>query len=445
MKFQSDGAGAVLVVGLGLTGLSCLRFLQRRDVPVRVTDSRANPPGLAATVREMPEVPRFMNGFDASAISGCDMAILSPGISLADPFVQEIHHHGVPVVGDIELFCRYASAPVLAVTGSNGKSTVTTLLGEMVAVAGLRVAVGGNIGVPALDLLDEPEPDAYVLELSSFQLETTEHLNARAATILNISQDHLDRYPDLASYRGAKQRVSQGAEVLVLPIDEPAPEGMAGRAVIRFSLGKPAPGDFGVGVDAGARYLMQGSERLMPVDQVPLSGEHNILNVLAAMALGSVLGLPAKAMVSATRAFRGLPHRMQEVMARDNVVWIDDSKATNAGAAEAALTGIGRPVILIAGGQAKGADLSVLAEAAAGRVRIAILMGVDAPLLRQALKGVCDIHMVDDMTQAVAQAHACSCPGDAVLLSPACASLDMFANYAARGDAFARAAQELPA
>jgi len=445
VKFQSDVAGVVLVVGLGLTGLSCLRFLQRKGIPARVTDSRPNPPGLDAVIREMPDVQRYMGGFDVSAIAGCELAILSPGIALDDPYVRKIEDSGVSVVGDIEVFCRYAQAPVLAVTGSNGKSTVATLLGEMVASAGLKVAVGGNIGVPALDLLNEAEPDAYVLELSSFQLETTEHLNAHAATILNVSQDHLDRYADLNAYRRAKQRIFQGAEFVALPLDEPVPGSVMGRTLVRFSLEMPVAGDFGVAIEQGARYLMHGSERLMPVDQIPLSGEHNVLNVLAAIALGSALDLSVDAMAAAVRSFRGLPHRMQEVMTRGDVVWIDDSKATNIGAAEAALKGIGRPVVLIAGGQAKGADLSTLADAAKGCVRTAILMGVDAPLVRHALKGVCETHRVEDMTQAVAQAQASARPGDAVLLSPACASLDMFANYAARGDAFARAVRGLPA
>jgi len=442
---QSDNAGTVLIVGLGVTGLSCLRFLQRQGIALRVTDSRSNPPGLDTVVREMPDVQRFIGGFDASAIAGCEMAVLSPGVALSDPYVREIQRHGIPVIGDIELFCRYAKAPILAITGSNGKSTVTALVGEMVAAAGLKVGVGGNIGVPALDLLDDDEADAFALELSSFQLETTAHLNARAATILNVSQDHLDRYPGIDAYRRAKQRIFAGAETLVLPMDESAPDGMTGRAMVHFSLEEPANGDFGIGVEHGVRYLMRGPERLMPVDQVPLSGEHNVLNVLAAMALASALGLPVPTMVAAVRAFHGLPHRMQEVMNRDDIIWIDDSKATNTGAAEAALKGIGRPVVLIAGGQAKGADLSALAGAAAGRVHTAILMGVDAALVRRTLEGVCAIHMVEDMTQAVAVAHVCARPGDAVLLSPACASLDMFASYAARGDAFARALRELPA
>lgn len=440
---RTEKAGTVLVVGLGLTGLSCLRFLHRRGVSVRVTDSREVPPGLDAVVREMPEVERFVGGFDVSAIAGCELAVLSPGISLADPFAAEIRRAGIPIVGDIELFCRHAKAPILAVTGSNGKSTVTSLLGEMVAAAGLKVRVGGNIGVPALDLLEGDEPDAYVLELSSFQLETTEHLNARAATILNVSQDHLDRYAGLDAYREAKQRIFLGAGTVVLPMDEPAPEGRAGCKVVRFSLATPSERDYGVSDCEGERYLMRGTERLMPVDEIPLTGEHNILNVLAAMAMGEALGLPATAMVAAVMSFHGLPHRMQEVMTRDGVVWIDDSKATNLGAAEAALIGIGRPVVLIAGGQAKGADLSALGAAASGRVHTAILLGVDAPLVRQALDGVCTIYMADDMAQAVALANVSARPGDAVLLSPACASLDMFANYAARGDAFARAAREL--
>ncbi|MBI1194442.1 MAG: UDP-N-acetylmuramoyl-L-alanine--D-glutamate ligase [Gammaproteobacteria bacterium] len=442
---QADNAGTVLVVGLGLTGLSCLRFLRRRGVPARVTDSRANPPGLDAVVREMPEVERFVGGFEVSAIAGCELAVLSPGVSLADPFMEAVRRAGIPIVGDIELFCRHATAPILAVTGSNGKSTVTSLLGEMVAAAGLRVGVGGNIGLPALDLLRGDEPDAYVLELSSFQLETTEHLNARAATILNVSQDHLDRYADLDAYRRAKQRIFNGDGTVVVPMEEPVPEGLTGRTVVRFSLGSPAEGDFGVVDYEGVRYLVRGAERLMPVDDIPLAGEHNVLNVLAAMAMGEALGLPVTAMVAAVMSFGGLPHRMQEVMTRDGVVWIDDSKATNTGAAEAALTGIGRPVVLIAGGQAKGADLRALATAAAGRVHTAILLGVDGPLVRQALDGICTIYMADDMVQAVALANVSARPGDAVLLSPACASLDMFENYAARGDAFARAARELPA
>ena len=439
---------ATAVLGLGRTGLAVARYLARRGVPFRVLDSRAAPPGLETLRRELPEVETVLGPFTPDRLCAAETLILSPGIAPDEPAVAAAAAAGVEVVGDIELFAREATAPVVAVTGSNGKSTVTALVGAMAEKAGKRVAVGGNIGTPALDLLSGPAPELYVLELSSFQLETTASLDAAAAAVLNVSADHLDRHPDLAAYAAIKRRVFHGRGTMVVNADDPAVAAMAeaGRPVVRFTLADPAAGEYGLREVDGAPWLARGGEPLLPLAALALAGGHNAANALAALALGEAVGLPMPAMLEALRTFPGLPHRCQYVAEHGGVRWYNDSKGTNVGATEAALRGVpGERVVLIAGGEGKDADFAVLRAAVAERARAVVVIGRDAPLLVAALHATVPIEKAPDMDAAVAAAARLAEPGDSVLLSPACASFDMFRDYAARGEAFVAAVGRLPA
>ncbi len=449
MSGQKTAAGSqkrtTLVVGLGLTGLSVLRFLYANGDALCVVDSREAPPGLQTLEQEMPDVKKHLGGFDGINIDKFDLAVVSPGVALSEPRVQAVKQSRIKVCGDVELFAAQIDCPVIAVTGSNGKSTVTALLGAMVNHCGLRVAVGGNIGVPVLDLLKGGPYDACILELSSFQLETTSSLRPVAATILNVSPDHMDRYRHYDDYIHAKERVLKGDGLKVLPWSFPLPDEYAGGNVVRFSLSTPVGDDFGVRSCAGRAYLARGEKLLLPVDTMPLRGGHNILNALAALALATALDLDLKKACEAIASFRGLPHRMQLVLEHNQIQWIDDSKATNPGATVAALSGLDRQVILIAGGQSKGADMTALTTASQGRLRMAIVLGQDADKVRDVLMSECEVHEVATMDAAVDCASQHAQAGDVVLLSPACASLDMFANYAERGMAFASAVKRMVA
>ena len=434
-----------LVVGLGVTGLSCVRYLVARGCDVSAIDSRTAPPGLGEMQREFPDVPAHMGGFASNWFDRADMLVVSPGVSTREPAIAGAIAAGCEVVGDIELFAREARAPVVAVTGSNGKSTVTALVGAMCRVAGLETRVGGNIGVPALSLLGPSEPDAYVLELSSFQLETTSSLDARAAAVLNLAADHMDRYRDVTEYANAKARVFQGRGTMVLNADDERVLGMArpGRRVVHFTLGEPsAEIDFGLRPRGEEFWLVRGQTEIMSASEVPLPGRHNIANVLAAMALADTLGVAPAAQVVAARAFKGLPHRTELVAERDGIRWINDSKGTNVGATVAALSGMDAPVVLIAGGDGKGADFAELRRACARRTRAVILLGRDGPRIEAALSGVVPTKHAADMHDAVRQAGAVAHAGDIVLLSPACASFDMFRNYEHRGEVFRAAVRE---
>lgn len=433
-----DKTGRTLIIGLGKTGLSCARYLAARGVEVAVADSRAEPPGLAALREELPDVALFLGDYPEQAIARAELVVVSPGVPLSHPMLAAAAARGQDVIGDIELFARAAQAPVAAITGANGKSTVTTLLGQMAQAAGRDVRVGGNLGTPALELLQDREPDLYVLELSSFQLEGTRSLNAAAATVLNITPDHMDRYRSVADYSAAKQRIFRGDGVMVLNADDPAVLAMAvsGRRVTHFTLGVPEAGDYGVRMQDGTEWLVCGSETLLPVSELRIPGRHNIANALAALALGAALDLPLAAMLITLRAFAGLPHRMQWVAARDGVIWYNDSKGTNVGATLAAVSGMPGQVVLIAGGDGKGADFTPLRAAVAQKARAVVLIGRDAPLIEAALANAAPILLARDMDEAVQRAAAVAQPGDAVLLSPACASFDMYDNYEHRGRIF---------
>jgi UDP-N-acetylmuramoylalanine--D-glutamate ligase len=438
-----------LVVGLGKTGVSCARYLRAQGVSVAVTDSRLSPPGLEAVRHELPEVPIYAGGFEGAVFAAAEALVVSPGVPLAEPLIQEALARGVPVLGDVALFAQAARAPVCAITGSNGKSTVTTLLGQMAEAAGRRVAVGGNLGEPVLDLLDEAVA-LYVVEVSSFQLETTPHLGARAAVCLNVSPDHLDRYPSLDAYIAAKTRIYTDAQVAVVNRDDPRVCAMPhqARRELGFTLGEPAAGDYGLGERHGEPWLCRGIEPLMRAAAVRIPGRHNLANALAALALAEACGLELGPCLEVLRRFTGLPHRSELVAERRGVAWYDDSKGTNPGATVAALEGLvppgaARRAVLIAGGDGKGADFAPLGQAVERTARAVVLIGRDAPRIAEALKGRAELRQAADMPAAVALAAELARPGDCVLLSPACASFDMYDNFEHRGRAFATAVQGL--
>ncbi|WP_428607954.1 UDP-N-acetylmuramoyl-L-alanine--D-glutamate ligase [Sedimenticola sp.] len=437
-----------LIVGLGKTGLSCARYLSACGVPVAITDSRNDPPGLHELRQELPDIALFLGGFDADAFAAAEQLIVSPGVPMSEPLIQQALARGVPVIGDIELFAQAAQAPVVAITGSNGKSTVTTLLGAMLRDAGVKAAVGGNLGDPALSLLHD-EVELYVLELSSFQLETTFSLHPKVAVVLNISPDHLDRYQDLQAYTDTKATIYRHAETAVFNKDDPRVMAMRrGDAGDRlFTLGQPAAGEFGIDDHEGGRWLCHGQERLMPASALKIPGTHNLANALAALAIGSLLQLPRDAMLKTLEHFSGLPHRTQFVKESNGVRWYNDSKGTNVGACAAALEGLAAGdasrTVLIAGGVGKEADFNLLTPAVVKHARAVILLGQDAPLIAAALGDSVALLNAKDMDDAVLLAAGCAEPGDRVLLSPACASFDMYKNYQQRGERFVEAVARL--
>ncbi len=434
-----------LIVGLGKTGLSCARYLAARGEQFAVVDSRDQPPGLQDLRAIYPEVEVLSGGFDPMAFVRADRIILSPGVSLHEAPIAASQARGVEIIGDIELFARAVTAPVVAISGSNGKSTVTTLMGEMARAAGRDVRVGGNLGTPALDLLSDREPDLYVLELSSFQLETTHSLNAAAAVVLNLSSDHMDRYRDMEEYAAAKQRIYRGDGVMVLNADDALVMAMqqARRRCVCFGLEAHSEGDYGLITRNGQAWLARGADVLMALSELRIKGLHNAANALACLALGEAVGLPMSTMLDALRLFTGLAHRTQWVAERDGVTWYDDSKGTNVGATLAALHGMPGKVVLIAGGLGKGQDFTPLRAAAQAKSRAVVLLGKDAASIEAALAGVVEVRRAETMEEAVRLAHALAQPGDTVLLSPACASFDMFKGYDHRGQVYCEAVRGL--
>lgn len=436
-----------VVVGLGVTGLSCARYLHSLGTSFSVIDTRNTPPGLEQLKHEMPEIPVFGGDYPVELIQGATEIIVSPGIAMDDPIVQCAQQAGVAVIGDIDLFMREATCKVIGITGSNAKSTVTELVGQMAREAGLNVGVGGNLGTPALELLAS-DRQLYVLELSSFQLERTDTLGLSVATVLNVTPDHLDRHGNLPRYHQAKHRIFRGCSHVVVNRDDRLTIPLLAEAVevTDWTVGEPALDGFGLREESGRLYLSYGFERLLAVDEMTLVGRHNIANALAALALGHSAGLNMDAMLQALRTFQGLPHRCEAVATLNDICFVDDSKGTNVGATVAALEGLGgeRNIVLIAGGQAKGADFSQLRKAVTAHCKQLVLIGEDAALLQQALRDVTAISVQPDMSSAVRYAASTAAPGDTVLLSPACASFDMFTGYVARGQAFASAVRNLP-
>ncbi|QVL18040.1 UDP-N-acetylmuramoyl-L-alanine--D-glutamate ligase [Pseudomonas qingdaonensis] len=437
-----------IVVGLGKSGMSLVRFLANRGIAFAVADTRENPPELATLRRDYPQVEVRCGELDVEFLCRADELYVSPGLALATPALQQAAARGVKLSGDIELFARNAKAPIIAISGSNAKSTVTTLVGEMAVAAGKRVAVGGNLGTPALDLLDDAI-ELYVMELSSFQLETTDQLNAEVATVLNVSEDHMDRYSGLPAYHLAKHRIFRRARQVVVnrqdALSRPLP--MENVPCWTFGLNVPDFKGFGLREENGEKYLAFEFQTLMPVRELKIRGAHNQSNALAALALGHAAGLPFDAMLASLRTFAGLAHRCQWLRERDGVSWYDDSKATNVGAALAAIEGLGADIdgklVLVAGGDGKGADFSALRAPVAAHCRAVVLLGRDAERLAQALGDSVPLIRVSSLDEAVQQGAALAQPGDAVLLSPACASLDMFKNFEERGRLFAQAVEGL--
>jgi UDP-N-acetylmuramoylalanine--D-glutamate ligase len=451
----------VLVLGLGDTGLSCARWLAARGAQVSVADSREAPPHAQRLAELLPQVPLHTGPFDDARLQAAELLVVSPGVPLADPAVARAIAAGVETVGDVELFARAIRAlnaqrehpmRVIAITGSNGKSTVTAMCGDMCRMAELATCVAGNIGLPVMDaLLDieqgfAPTPQVWVLELSSFQLETTSSLNADAATVLNLSEDHMDRYPDMEAYAAAKARIYSGDGVQVVNRDDARSMAMVlpGRRVVSFGLDRcPKDEHFGLCEDE----LCLGGDMLMPLSTLPVAGLHNAANALAALALTRALSLPMEPLLRGLAHFKGLPHRVEKVAEINGVTYYDDSKGTNVGATEAALYGMGtRRAVVILGGDGKGQDFGPLKAAVEANARAVLLIGRDAPLIDAALSGSgVEIRTVASLQEAVESAQRLARPGDAVLLSPACASFDMFRNYIHRADVFVEAVNKLAA
>ena len=437
-----------VIVGLGKTGLSCFRYLSNQGLNVAITDSREEPPELLELRAEFESASVYLGQINEQVLLASDQIILSPGVSLDNKSIKLSVENNIPVFGDIELFCQKAQAPIIAVSGSNGKSTVTTIVAEMTRLAGLKTYVGGNIGIPALDLLSDSSPDLYVLELSSFQLETTYSLNAHASVVLNVSPDHMDRYLSLKDYANTKKRIYSGQGLMVLNKDEEYIHSImdSKRDTIYFSLGAPEGENFGLINHNNEVWLSQGNEKIINKNQLKIKGEHNISNALAAMALAGAVNVPTNIMADVLKNFTGLEHRCQLVREIDNVSWYNDSKATNVGACIASITGLCElgNIILIAGGDSKGADLSGLNPIVKKYIKRVFLFGIDANKLADVMGSDVDKEFVNNMNEAVKGASKIADPDDIVLLAPACSSLDMYKNYQQRGDAFISAIDALP-
>ncbi|HDL5812862.1 TPA: UDP-N-acetylmuramoyl-L-alanine--D-glutamate ligase, partial [Mannheimia haemolytica] len=420
----------VTIIGLGTTGLSCVDFFKKKNANIQVIDTRANPAGadkLDVTI------PLHTGGLNSEWLLKSDLIVISPGLAVATPEIQQAIQAGVEIVGDVELFCREAKAPIIAITGSNGKSTVTTLTTEMAKQAGIKVGMGGNIGVPVLSLL-EGDYDLFVLELSSFQLETTYSLKAKAATVLNISEDHMDRYDSIADYRQAKLRIYDNAEnIIVNGEDAQTYPIQAVKKVIRFA-------------EQNAEYslrnqmLYSGDDAIIQTKQMLISGRHNEMNALAAMALAEAANVPREGIVKALQIYGGLPHRFQAVATNDGVRWVNDSKATNVGSTVAALNGlnIAGTLYLLLGGDGKAADFSELKPLINKPNIVCYCFGQDGAALAELSE---QSVLVETMQQAIEAIRPQLKKGDMVLLSPACASLDQFKNFEQRGEVFMALAQ----
>ena len=453
---------ASVVVGLGKTGASCLRYFAKHGIAAAATDSRRSPPGLAELGPLAGTLDIRLGAFDLSLLDGASQVLMSPGVSLDEPIARAARARGIEVLGDVELFARAVHAPVIGITGTNGKSTVTSLVAAMASAAGRRVLAGGNLGTPALDLLDQPVPDLYVLELSSFQLETTTSLNLVAAVVLNVTADHMDRYATVLDYARAKERIFARAATVVRNADDPLVMEMGGAAnrraanrgaanrraanaaprIVTFSTQR-TDADYCLLRDGARTFLCRHGAAVFEMARMKITGLHNAANALAALALGDAAGLPLKAMLQALENFPGLPHRSAWVADFRGVRYVDDSKGTNVGATLAAVDGLPGPLVVIAGGVSKGQDFAPLAAAFKGKVRHVVLIGQDAGDVERALAGVSSSERAASMQDAVAAATRVAQPGDTVLLSPACASLDMFRDYGHRGDVFAAAVRAL--
>lgn len=434
-----------LVFGLGATGLSVARYLRRIGRPARYIDTRRNPPGLADLENLDPGADVLLAEAPPDLLRKTTRVIVSPGVPDREPLLVAARAAGIEVLSDIELFVQEVRAPFVAVTGSNGKSTVTTLIGLMFEAAGKRALAGANLGTPALDLLDEDEPDVYVLELSSFQLMRTRELPAAVAILLNVSPDHLDWHASESEYREAKYRVFREAKAAVFNREDPEAEKAIPQRTRRTSFGTDAAAgtDYGIAIEDGVRFLARGEQMLLAADDMALAGVHNQANALAAIAAGQLMGLDYSPMLQVLMEFPGLPHRMQLVASIGGVDYVDDSKATNIAAATAAILSVPGPVVLLAGGDAKGGEFTEFARAIHEKLRAAILIGRDGPAIARALKGKTTVFQAADLRTALPIAAQLAQPGDTVLLAPACASFDQYRNYAERGLDFRRQVEAL--
>ncbi len=433
MQYQNK---IVTVIGLGKTGLSCVEFLTKKQADVRVIDTRQNPAGAEQLAKN---IPLHTGSLNLDWLLQSDIIVISPGLAVKTPEIQIALSAGVEVIGDIELFCREADKPIIAITGSNGKSTVTSLVTEMAKAAGLNVGMGGNIGIPALSLLEQNH-DLYVLELSSFQLETTYSLKAVAATVLNISEDHMNRYADLEDYRQAKLKIYHQCQTAVINAEDPlTKEDNRQSAQVQLSFGEHNA-DYWLKTDNGKQYLMAKDEVILPCDEVKLVGRHNYMNALAAIGLVQAAGIKTAGIQTALRTFTGLDHRFQLAHFADGVSWINDSKATNVGSTVAALTGLHLTgtLHLLLGGDGKNADFSELQKLINKPHIHCYCFGQDGKQLA-ALSA--QSHLFDTMEQAIEYLRPQLKAGDMVLLSPACASLDQFASFEKRGEEFTRLAK----
>lgn len=440
-----------LVAGLGKTGQSIARYLRRRNRTFVVFDTRQEPAHLKAFQSEFPGVDVFLGEIPEALYQELKEIICSPGVPLDEPSIQKAVARGISVIGDIECLAREVKAPIVAITGTNGKSTVTTLVGEMAIASGKTVAVAGNIGTPVLDRLDDGiDYDTWVLELSSFQLDLTYSLAPAAATILNVTPDHLDRHHSLEAYINAKQRVYHGAKTLIYNRDDvlTLPKEQAREVTsISFGLDAPFANHWGLINENGVIFFAHGQEKLLAADALKIKGKHNWQNALAASALAAAIGIRPQYIINVLQHFTGLPHRSQWVRTIDDVDWINDSKGTNVGATMSAISGIGGSmqgkIVLIAGGQGKGADFKDLRASVSEYVRSVVLIGEDADIIEQALSDVVQVARASSLDAAIMVAKSQAQPGDVVLLSPACASFDMFRDFNHRGDSFTEAVQKL--
>ena len=441
---RSEAHAYTLVVGLGITGLSVVRHLHKLGESMIVVDSRDIPPALNEFKQSFADVPLHTGKFNKKLFINAQRIVVSPGVPLSDPVLQQARDKGIEITGDIDLFAHEVDAPVVAITGSNGKSTVTTLLTQMAVKAGINAIAGGNIGIPVLDLLNDSK-QLYVLELSSFQLESLNRLPMAAAVVLNVSPDHMDRYTDVNAYAMSKQAIYENASHAVVNRDDSYVSKMLNHqsGITGFTLNEPAAGDFGICDHEGEQFLCYGGDRLIAVSELKIRGRHNVANALAALAMGTSIGLPVPAMLEALKAFPGLEHRTQWVAEVNGVSWFNDSKGTNVGATLAAINGLPGRHVLIAGGHGKGADFSPLREAAQHRLRAMVLIGEDAENIARAVDQVVPVSFAADMHEAVALAAGLAQQGDNVLLSPACASFDMYRDFVHRGEVFIEAVQEL--
>lgn len=448
----------ILIIGLGDTGLSMALYLAHLGAKIRVADTRLEPPMAKQLQEKLPDAVLHTGPFRGESFKDVDVIAISPGIDRRTPLIAKAINHDIPVIGDIELFAQAINKQnnpkpsIIGITGSNGKSTVTSLVGEMCKQAGKRTIVAGNIGLPILNVLLENEsveerPEVYVLELSSFQLESTSSLYLDAATVLNISEDHMDRYPNIAGYVAAKARIFSHAKTKLVNRDDAHTLALAKNDKSQRSFGLSNPSnnaDYGLIEQNGKKFLAAGKQSIIAIDELPLAGLHNAANVMAALALTRAIDLPIEPLLDAVRNFKGLPHRVEKVAEIDGVTYYDDSKGTNVGATLAALSGLGSPVVLIAGGDGKGQDFSPLKDAIGKQARAVVLIGQDAPLIDSAIcASQVPIEHAPSLEDAVRRSSEIAQAGDAVLLSPACASFDMFRNYVHRAEVFIASVQAL--